>query len=134
MLTRVSKVDNVKVKSIIFGSYIQIGDSNEMNGLARILAVQRQREIFYSNEGDFSLFKIYSYPLPLPPINEPLTIHTTSPNPIIKVGSIDVTALSTSAFMHIGNTKHITMETRVLHIRQIETVDEPINFTREEEE
>ena len=98
------------------------------------LAVQRQREVFFSNEGDFSLFKIFSYPLPLPPIDEPLTIHTTSPNPIIKVGSIDVTALSTSAFMHIGNTEHIRMETRILHIRQIETVNEPINHTGEEEE
>ncbi len=133
MLTRISKVDNIKVKSVIFASTIQIGDSNNINGLARVLAVQRQREVFYSNEGDFSLFNIYSYPLPLPPINEPLTIHTTSPNPIIKVGSIDVTSLSTSAFMHIGNTEHIRMESRVLHIRQLETIDEPTNPTREEE-
>ncbi|WP_338472110.1 spore germination protein GerPE [Niallia sp. XMNu-256] len=129
MLARISKVDNVKVKSVIFGSYIQIGDSNEVNGLARVLAVQRQREVFYSNEGDFSLFNIYSYSLPLPPINEPIGIHTTSPNPIIKVGSIDVTAMSTSAFMHIGNTEHIRMESRVLHIRQLETIDEPMNPT-----
>ena len=58
---------------------IQIGDSNEINGLTRALAVQRQREVFFSNEGDFSLFKIFSYPLPLPPIDEPITIQTTSP-------------------------------------------------------
>jgi len=133
MLTRISRVGNIKVKSVIFASTLQIGDSNEINGLARVLAVQRQREVFFSNEGDFSLFKIFSYPLSLPPINEPLTIHITSPNPIIKVGSIDVTALSTSAFMHIGNTEHIRMESRVLHIRQLETVDEPINPTGEEE-
>ena len=81
MLTRISKVGNIKVKSVIFASTLQIGDSNEINGLARVLAVQRQREVFFSNEGDFSLFKIFSYPLPLPPINEPLTIHTTSLNP-----------------------------------------------------
>lgn len=129
MLTRISKVGTIKVKSIIFASTLQIGDSNEINGLARVLAVQRQREVFLSNEGDFSLFKIFSYSLPLPPINEPLTIHTTSPNPIIKVDLIDVTALSTSAFMHIGNTKHIRMESRVLHLRQLETVDKPINPT-----
>ena len=134
MLTRISKVGNIKVKSVIFASTLQIGDSNEINGFARVLAVQRQREVFFSNEGDFSLFKIFSYPLPLPPIDEPLTIHSTSPNPIIKVGSIDVTALSTSSFMHIGSTEHIRMETRILHIRQIEPLDEPINHTGEEEE
>ena len=101
---------------------IQIGDSNEINGLTRALAVQRQREVFFSNEGDFSLFKIFSYPLPLPPINEPITIHTTHLNPIIKVGSIDVLAVSSASFLHIGSTEHIQMETRILHIRQIETV------------
>lgn len=134
MLTRISKVGSVHVKSVLITSTIQIGDSNEMNGLARVLAVQRQREVFYSNEGDFSLFKIFSVPLPLPPINEPLTFHTTSLNPIINVGSLDVTALSTSAFLHIGNTEQIRMEARVLHIRQIETVDGSSNQTREEEE
>ena len=72
------------VKSVILASTIQIGDSNEINGLARVLAVQRQREVFFSNEGDFSLFKIFSYPLPLPPIDEPLTIHTTHPIRLLK--------------------------------------------------
>ena len=92
MLTRTSKVDSLRSNQSFLPLLIQIGDSNEINGLTRALAVQRQREVFFGNEGDFSLFKIFSYPLPLPPINEPLTIHTTSPNPIIKVGSIDVTA------------------------------------------
>ena len=104
---------------------IQIGDSNEINGLTRALAVQRQREYFLFNEGDFSLFKIFSYPLPFPPIDEPITIQTTSPKSIIKVGSIDVLALSPASILHIGSTEHIQSETRILHIRQIETVDEP---------
>ena len=78
MFKRISKVDSFKLVTGLLASTIQIGDSNEISGLTRALAVQRQREIFYSFEGDFSLFKIFSYPLPLPPINEPITIHTTS--------------------------------------------------------
>ena len=69
---------------VLLASTIQIGDSNEISGLTRALAVQRQREIFYSFEGDFSLFKIFSYPLAPPPIYEPITIHTTNVNPDYK--------------------------------------------------
>jgi spore germination protein PE len=132
MFQRTSKVDSIRVKSVLFASAIQIGDSNTINGVTRALAVQRQREVFYGNEGDFSLFKIFSYPLPLPPINEPLTIRTTSPNPVIKVGAIDVTAFSSTSFLHIGSTEHIQMESRILHIRQIEIIDENSNNTSKE--
>jgi spore germination protein PE len=125
MFKRISKVDSFKLVSGALGSTIQIGDSNEISGLTRALAVQRQREIFYSFEGDFSLFKIFSYPLTPPPIYEPITIHTTNVNPIIKVGPIDVIAVSSASFVHIGSTEHVQLETRVLHIRQIETVDKP---------
>ena len=107
-------------------STLQIGDSNEINGLARVLAVQRQREVFFSIEGDFSLFKIFSYPLSPPPIYEPLTIHTTSPNPIIKVGLNDVTCAQYLSIYAYWKYRTYSIETRVLHIRQIETVDEPI--------
>ena len=34
--------------------------------------------------------------------------------------------LSPASILHIGSTEHIQSETRILHIRQIETVDEPI--------
>ena len=90
-----------------------------------LLLSKGKGKYFLFNEGDFSLFKIFSYPLAPPPIYEPITIHTTSRKPIIKVGSIDVIAVSSSAFLHIGSTEHVQLETRVLHIRQIETVDEP---------
>ena len=35
------------VKSGLLASTIQIGDSNEISGLTRALAVQRQREVFF---------------------------------------------------------------------------------------
>ena len=48
MFKRISKVDSFKlVKSGLLASTIQIGDSNEINGLTRALAVQRQREVFF---------------------------------------------------------------------------------------
>lgn len=130
MFRRISKVDVINLTSVAFASKIQIGDSESISGNTRAIAVQRQREIFYGNEGDFRLFKIFSTFLPLPPINESITMHTRSTNPVIKVGRIDATAFSTSAFLHVGSTEHIQMETRVLHIRQIETVNEPKDSQR----
>jgi spore germination protein PE len=134
MFKRISKVDSFKLVTGLLASTIQIGDSNEISGLTRALAVQRQREIFYSFEGDFSLFKIFSYPLTPPPIYEPITIQTTNVNPIIKVGAIDVLAVSSASFLHIGSTERVQLETRVLHIRQIETVDEPKRNIEEKED
>jgi len=124
MLTRISKVDSIHVISCLFASAIQIGDSDSINGLTRAIALQRQREIFYGQEGDFSLFKIFTYQFPPSPIDEPLTVHRTSTNPVIKVGSIDVTAISSTSFLHIGSTEKVQMESRVLHIRQLETINE----------
>jgi spore germination protein PE len=126
-------VDSIHVISVLFASVIQIGDSNSINGLTRALAVQRQREIFYGKEGDFSLFKIFSYQFPPSPIYEPLTVHRTSTNPVIKVGSIDVTAFSSTSFLHIGSTEKVEMESRILHIRQIETINESKDTTSEVE-
>lgn len=132
MFRRISKVDSIRVRSVIFASAIQIGDSNTINGLTRALAVQRQREIFYGNEGDFSFFKIFSYPLPLPPIYEPITVHTTSTNPVIKVDCIDVIAISSTSFLHVGSSEKVQMESRVLHIRQIESTNRSKNSKAEE--
>nr|WP_295971199.1 spore germination protein GerPE [uncultured Bacillus sp.] len=121
MLKRTSKVDALSVVSTGLASVIQIGDSHIINSLARAIAVQRQRELFYSNEADFGLFNIFSYSLPIPPINEPITFHTVTENPFIKVGSIDVIAVSAASILHIGSSGQVQNEARTLHIRQLES-------------
>lgn len=121
MLKRVSKVDSLHIDSAILASVIQIGDSSLINSFSRAIAIHRQKELFFTFEGDFRLYGIFSYSLPLPPIEESITIQSTSVNPIIKVGSIDVTAMSSSPVLHIGSSEHIQAESRIMHIRQIET-------------
>lgn len=134
MFKRLSKVDSFKLVSGALASTIQIGDSNEISGFTRAIAIQRQREVYYSFEADFSLFNIFSYPLVSPPIDEPITIHTTNVNPVIKVGTLDVLAVSSSSFLHIGSTERVGLEARILHIRQIETIDEPSENIEEKED
>jgi spore germination protein PE len=119
MLQRSSYVDNIAVKIVSFSSILQLGDSCIINGLSRALAVQRESEIFLGNEGNFNAYSIFSEPIPFAPVNEPFTFRTHNPKPLIKVQKIDVIGFSSSSILHVGNSKHISMEARVKHIRQL---------------
>jgi spore germination protein PE len=131
MLKRISKVDSLHVDSAILSAVIQIGDSSHINSFSRAIAVQRQKELFFTFEGDFRLYPIFSYSLPLPPIDEPFTMQATSLNPMIKVGSIDVRAMSAAPVLHIGSSEHVQAEARIMHIRQFETAPEDKNNRKE---
>jgi len=120
MLNRTAKVDFIKIDSVGTGSCVQIGDSSSQISFTRALAVQREQEIFFSNEGSFDAYEVFSAPFPIPPIEEHLQFHTASTNPLIKVGNIRVSGLAAGAMVHIGNSKHIQRENRSQHIRQFE--------------
>ncbi len=117
MLQRVSNVDRIDVMVIAFSSILQLGDSCIVNGFSRALAVQREAEIFYGNEGNFPSYNIFSRNIPLPPIYENLNFCSHHSNPLIKVNKIDIIGLSNSSVIHVGNSKNISMESRVMHIR-----------------
>ncbi|WP_053365521.1 spore germination protein GerPE [Bacillus sp. FJAT-27245] len=119
MLQRISKVDSLFVKSALFSSTILLGDAMRIFGNSRALAVQREAEIFFDEEGDFAQYKVFSAPLPLPPIYEPIAMDTFPVNPVIKVGTIDVKGLSAASIIQIGSTPYIGMESRIHHIRQL---------------
>jgi spore germination protein PE len=119
MLTRISSVDHLFVNQVAFSSIIQLGDSCLLNGFSRALAVQREVEFFNGNEGSFPSYAIFRMPVPLPPIDEVITISRFNPTPIIKANKIHVTAVSNSSLIHVGSTKHVSMEVRIKHIRQL---------------
>jgi spore germination protein PE len=119
MLQRTSSVDILNVKIAAFASTIQLGDSCVINGFSRALAVQREAEIFYGNEGNYSSYSVFSDPISLPTINEDLTTMSHHLNPIIKVKRIGIIGISSASILHVGNSKDISMEVRVKHIRQL---------------
>lgn len=119
MLTRISSVDHLKVKEAAFGSTIQVGDSSFLNLFSRALAVQREAQIFLGDEGNFPSYPVFKRPLPLPPIYEQMNMVRHNLSPIIKVNKIKVTGVSSSSVIHVGNTKHVSKEVRVKHIRQL---------------
>lgn len=119
MLQRSSRVDRINVNIVSFASVVQLGDSSIINGLNRALAVQREEEVFYGNEGDYSKFRVFLEPIPLPPITEPISVIRHNQTPVIRVKNIDIIGISSSSMLHVGNSKHIYEEVRVKHIRQL---------------
>lgn len=119
MLGRTSCVDTINVKIVSYSSVLQLGDSIIINGMSRALAVQREAEIFYGNEGNFSDYPLFSESIIHLPITEPLYPISHHVNPLIKVNHIDIIGISVSSMLHVGNSQHVAMETRIKHIRQL---------------
>jgi spore germination protein PE len=120
MFQRSSVVNTVHVTSASFASTIQLGDSRIINGYSQALAVQREAELYYTKEGNFSRYPIFSEPIPLPPITEKIGLSTHHSTPVIKVSDISILAMSSTAILHVGNSENISLEARVKHIRQLE--------------
>lgn len=117
---RNSLVKCTDIKSMLFGSVLEVGDSVHLRGHTEALAVQRRKQLFYADEGDLRSFSAFHKPIPLPPVYEPLTIKDKINDiPNIRVGNIHVITVSSASILHIGSTNHIAMEARVKHIRQI---------------
>ncbi len=115
---RTSIIKNIRIRALTFTSIFEIGDSSYIHSFTRALAVQREEELFFANEGDFS-DEIFRRPFPAMPIMEPVYFERVSLNPVIKVDHIDIISISSSAVLHIGNSKNILLESRVKNIRQL---------------
>jgi spore germination protein PE len=119
MLQRSSVVNSIKVNSASFASTIQLGDSRMVNGFSRALAVQREADVFFAKEGNFSNYRVFSEPIPFLPISEKMSLSTHNSLPLIKVNTISILAMSSAAILHVGNSENVSLEARVKHIRQL---------------
>ncbi len=125
-MVRTSVVDNVNVANVSFASILQIGDSNRIKGTSRALAVQREAELFFGNEGSFNDYSVFIEPLPVPPITDRIEFKKQDDDPYIRVGCIDITGISSASLVHIGNASHISMEARIKHVRQLLSKEKPL--------
>ncbi|WP_374721203.1 spore germination protein GerPE [Peribacillus tepidiphilus] len=120
MLSRTSHVETVSLKSVLFSSVFQIGDTSFIDGSTKALAVQREKDIFFGTEGNFNDYPVFSYPTVFIPINENMILMKNNQNPLIKVRNIDVLAVSFSSILGIGNANSVRMQSRIKHIRQLD--------------
>lgn len=120
MLQRITCVDNITIDAVSFSSILQIGDSEQIVALSRALAVQREAEIFFDNEGNYNAFPLFSEAIPFQKeMRENVIFSTQNLNPVLKVRNIDILGTSSSSIVHLGNSRNISLEARVKHIRQL---------------
>ncbi|MFT9486015.1 spore germination protein GerPE [Tepidibacillus infernus] len=117
MNKRISVVNSVNVKLMLFGSILQVGDSRFITPRANVFAVQRELPIFDDQEDHLSKYPLFTKPIPTPSITEPLQMKIKNESPYIQVGNIKVNGLSTAAIVQIGSNHRIDVEARVKHIR-----------------
>ncbi|MBS4210666.1 spore germination protein GerPE [Bacillus sp. FJAT-50079] len=121
MQIRSSHVKDIRVKSMLLGAVMEVGDSVHLSAHSNVIAIQREKEIFYGNEGNFQEIPLFTEPIPLPtPPFMPPIIHKVNEIPNITVNCISIIGISASAIFHIGNTDHVSLESRIWHQRQLE--------------
>lgn len=116
---RTSIVDAIKIQVVSETGIFQIGDSTQLNPISYALAVQREHELFFSNEGNFGAYRVFTMNIPSEAIHEQMNITFHNENPIIRVNNINILGVTASGIAHIGSTCNIQAETRVKHIRQL---------------
>ena len=127
MFSRISKVDRINIQLVIYSSFIQIGDSQFIDSENDVLAIQRRSDVMHIQEKDFKDYPLFkSYP-PLLPIVEPMVMNTNQLQPFISVGAIKISAVSASSVVGIGNTDHVRMRSRLMHVRHIPKKNTGVN-------
>ncbi|RFU62149.1 spore germination protein GerPE [Peribacillus glennii] len=119
MFSRISKIENLSIKTLIFSSTLQIGDSSCIESYADVFAVQRQVPVYLGKEAEVLPYRIFSSPAVFLPIVEPVTTFFINSQPFIDVRSINIIGVSASSVVSAGNTGHAYMQSRVKHIRQL---------------
>ncbi|SDH49734.1 spore germination protein GerPE [Alteribacillus bidgolensis] len=119
MSKRTSIVKTLKVTDVTTSSVFEIGDAVNIRASSKAFAVQREHELFFTNEGDFEDYPIFTQEISKPIIDEQLNIHRYNDSPYIKVNKINVIGVAASGVFQIGSTKNIENQSRVKHIRQL---------------
>jgi spore germination protein PE len=119
MLKRYSIVNELSGITLSFSSVYQLGDSQTIFSTTKAFAVQREKEFFLSSEGRFEA-EVFNESIELPPANPGISVSRLNLSPI-KVNCMKVDATAFSSIVHIGNTCNVYMDSRVKHIRQLES-------------
>ena len=119
MMKRTSVVQLFHEETLLLSSVLQIGDSQKITPRSRVLAVQRQYELFFGNKGEIS-FPIFTKPIPkIQSDRRNISLQTLHQSPVISVRSVRILAVSTAGVVHIGSTSTVDAEARIKHIRQL---------------
>lgn len=122
---RVSELGYLYLISAGDASVVQFGDRAEVNASLRALAVQRESDHESKNDVYFEAYSIYNRPRQVFPEkpgsaeeDDDVQMTTCHRQPAIRVGCIQIIAISAAANILIGNGMTETAESRIKNIRQ----------------
>jgi len=124
MLSRTSHVKQINVKALIFGSNIQIGDTQYIDAMSQALAVQEASKNFIGDPERFEDYAVFNLRTPLPIIFENISMVQMNKKTDIHVDTINVIGVSSSSILAIGNVDHSQLSSRILNIRRLAERDD----------
>lgn len=119
MNNRITYVNKVDVTTITRSSIIEIGDSDKLAPTTRIIAIQREKAIFFGNELPFADYPMFREEIPQPNVYEQVAFTRENESPFIHVENIHMRNIAASSILHLGSTETIEAEARVKNIRHL---------------
>lgn len=119
MTNRVSSVGHIQIIDSGSTTALEIGDSEQITPLNHVIAVQREKAVFFQNEFNFRDYAIFFRPVSQTVLNEEIRMTTTNESSVISVQKIDIFAISVASVVHIGSSETIRAESRIKNIRHL---------------
>lgn len=116
---RTSRVGGIKVRAMLFSATMRVGDCLTISPDSKVLAIQREVPRFHGNEGDLRKYPVFQQPFPRLKHEEPDFMSVDSMNPFIDVGYVEISGISSSGVLQIGNSRDVNITSRVKHVREI---------------
>ena len=119
MSKRSSYVQTAKIISVNLSSVFQIGDSRQISALSRVIAYQKEVEMFDGTEPILQPVDRLGTQVPFTLNDQMETYHAW---PAIHVNNVRIKGISVASMFHIGNSNTIDLQTRVKHQRQLSEI------------
>lgn len=117
--TRGTKIGRLFVNTVGTSSVAHLGDNGGSTDLkSRAIAVQRAVPEFDHDETRFAAYKLFTRPVYQLETGINVELRTEGCAPDIRIGCIDVTALSSASLLRAGCGGPLSATARIKHIRQ----------------
>ncbi|MFD0670566.1 spore germination protein GerPE [Cohnella sp. GCM10027633] len=115
---RSTNIGRLFVNTVGSSSVAHFGDNGKTALFSRAIAVQRAVPVYDHDETRFAAYELFTRPVYTLETCADVAFRSIDCSPDIRIGCVDVTALSSSSMLRAGIGGPLTAETRVKHIRQ----------------
>ncbi|GAA5416671.1 hypothetical protein Pryu01_01709 [Paraliobacillus ryukyuensis] len=124
---RTSKVNFLRITSMLNSSILEIGDTKKLYSRSNILAIQEEGGTENDEDYSFENYPLFNLTLPVFSSKPIVKKQTINHDHSINVDAIDITGVSAASTTQLGSVGSIDAECRIKHIRIL--LDEQTNET-----